>query len=247
VQMNYVADNVMEGRPQYDADNWKNGGVIGKNISEMKLDKPFCESFITEQSAKDAYESVMADVGANYPKYDAIDARTVKDVLRRGFSYKGSKAGLPGIPDSQNDVGPYPDLKGGEAPADSDHDGMPDEWEKANGLNPNDPADAAQDADGDGLTGLQEYLAGTSPTNSASSFRIISVATEDNDVRVTWTTGPGKTNALERTAGVAGSFATNSFTAIFTVTNTIGTATNYLDIGAATNSPARYYRVRLVP
>jgi hypothetical protein len=34
---------------------------------------------------------------------------------------------------------------------------------------------------------------------------------------------------------------------IFIVTNTVGSTTNYLDSGAATNKPARYYRVRLVP
>jgi hypothetical protein len=34
---------------------------------------------------------------------------------------------------------------------------------------------------------------------------------------------------------------------IFTATNTVGTTTNYLDVGAATNVPAFYYRVRLVP
>ena len=40
---------------------------------------------------------------------------------------------------------------------------------------------------------------------------------------------------------------TNNSIAIFTVTNTVGTTTNYLDVGGATNKPARYYRVRLVP
>ena len=53
----------------------------------------------------------------------------------------------------------------------------------------------------------------------------------------------GKTNALERTAGSL----TNFFTGIFTVTNTVGPSTNYLDAGAATNVPAFYYRIRLVP
>ncbi len=46
---------------------------------------------------------------------------------------------------------------------DGDHDGMPDEWELAHGLNPHDPSDALQDPDGDGLTNLQEYQHGTDP------------------------------------------------------------------------------------
>ena len=46
---------------------------------------------------------------------------------------------------------------------DSDGDGMPDDWELDNGLNPNDSDDAAFDPDGDGLSNLQEYLNGTDP------------------------------------------------------------------------------------
>ena len=61
-------------------------------------------------------------------------------------------------------------------------------------------------------------------------------------------TGSGRTNALQATAGNAsGGYNPINFTDIFTVTNTVGTTTNYLDTGAATNVPARYYRVRLVP
>lgn len=48
---------------------------------------------------------------------------------------------------------------------DSDGDGIPDEWEKRYGLNPNDPNDANADADGDGFTNLEEYQAGTDPTD----------------------------------------------------------------------------------
>ena len=46
---------------------------------------------------------------------------------------------------------------------DSDGDGMTDVWETANGLNPNNAADASQDADGDGLTNLQEFGYNTDP------------------------------------------------------------------------------------
>jgi hypothetical protein len=159
LQQYYIADNVMEGHPQYNPDNWKNGGIKDPqgHAAVMKLDEPFCPSYITEQSAADAYKSVMADVGCNYPKYDAVDERTIKDVLRRGFTYKGSKSGAPGIIDSQADVGGWPEIKGGEPPADSDHDGMPDEWEKANKLNTKDPADGNAVGQG-GYTNLERYL-----------------------------------------------------------------------------------------
>jgi phosphatidylinositol-3-phosphatase len=103
------------------------------------------------------------------------------------------------------------------------------------------------DPDGDGQNNTAEFLAGTDPTDSASVFQIISIARVDTDVLVTWTMGNGKTNALQRTDGVGGSYSTNNFADIFIVTNTVGTVTNYVDIGAATNVPALYYRVRLVP
>ncbi len=102
------------------------------------------------------------------------------------------------------------------------------------------------DPDGDGFSNEQEFLTGTDPTDSASLFGITAITQLSTNILITWQTGPGKTNALERSSGTAGSYS-NNFAAIFTVTNTVGTTTNYLDIGVATNSPARYYRVRLVP
>jgi PKD repeat protein len=109
-------------------------------------------------------------------------------------------------------------------------------------------ADPNADPDGDGLSNMAEFLAGTDPTNSASALRITSVTPTLNDVVITWTYGPGKTNALQETAGAGdGSYQTNNFADVFVVTNTIGMVTNYLDAGAATNFPGRYYRIRLVP
>ncbi len=132
--------------------------------------------------------------------------------------------------------------------ADADGDGIPNGYEQAHGLDPLNPADASADNDGDGFSNLQEYLAGTDPNSSASAFRITNISQTGNNVLVTWMMGPGKTNALQVTSGTGGgTYATNGFANLFIVTNTVGTITNYLDLGGATNRPARYYRVRLVP
>ena len=102
---------------------------------------------------------------------------------------------------------------------------------------------ASGDPDGDGLTNLQEFQAGSNPV-----IDIKAITKEANDIRVTWQAAASKTNALQRTTGDAsGSYRTNNFADIFIVTNNIGSVTNYLDMGAATNVPAFYYRVRLVP
>jgi hypothetical protein len=86
------------------------------------------------------------------------------------------------------------------------------------------------------------------PIAGPAPFRITAITRTGNDIRVTWTMSPGQTNALQRTAGAPnGSYSTNNFAPIFTITNTVGSVTNYLDVGGATNKPSRYYRVRLVP
>jgi hypothetical protein len=70
------------------------------------------------------------------------------------------------------------------------------------------------------------------------------VIQEGNDIRVTWATAPGKTNALQRATS---NFSTNSFSNIFIVTNTVGSITNYLDVGSVTNAPSVFYHGRLIP
>lgn len=131
---------------------------------------------------------------------------------------------------------------------DVDSDGLPNGYEQSHGFDPLDPADAGADPDGDGFSNLLEYREGTDPNDiNSSPFRVTAIEREDNDVRVTWLIGLGRTNALERSAGDASGSYSNNFVAIFTVTNATGVVTNYLDTGAATNVPVFYYRVRLIP
>ncbi len=60
--------------------------------------------------------------------------------------------------DSQDEVGGWPKLKSKPASKDADRDGMADAWEKANNLDPKNPADRNGDTDKDGYTNLEEYL-----------------------------------------------------------------------------------------
>jgi hypothetical protein len=89
-----------------------------------------------------------------------VDVRVIESVRT------GKTITKTGILETPADVGGWPNYKADTVPSDSDSDGMPDEWEKKHGLNPNDPGDAAKDADGDGYTNVEEYLNGTDPTKA---------------------------------------------------------------------------------
>jgi len=111
---------------------------------------------------------------------------------------------------------------------------------------------AAPDADplGKGMSNTNQFLAGLNPTNSASALRIISILPQGYDVVITWTTAGVRTNAVQATAGDANGGYTNTFSDIsgsIIIPVSGDTTTNYTDVGGATNTPSRYYRIRLVP
>ena len=111
-------------------------------------------------------------------------------------------------------------------------------------------ADPNADPDGDGQNNLAEFLTGTNPTNAASAFRIISAMQHSNDVVITWTTAGGFTNSVQTAAGDASGGYTTNFTDLsgsLIISGSGDITTNYVDGGGATNVPARYYRIRLVP
>ena len=105
---------------------------------------------VTTTSPAQAKIDVLADAGASFPSRDIIDARIVTDVIdKTGHSISTT--------DDQPE-GAWPTLNSLPAPTDTDQDGMPDEWELAVCLNPNDAGDRNGDRDGDGYTNLEEYL-----------------------------------------------------------------------------------------
>jgi pectin methylesterase-like acyl-CoA thioesterase/PKD repeat protein len=107
-------------------------------------------------------------------------------------------------------------------------------------------AAANADPDGDGQSNSAEFEAGTNPTNSASSFRIISTTRLTTDVVITWSTAGGRTNLVQVTTG---NYNTNfnDLSSLIIITGSGDQTTNYTDSGGATNAPSRYYRVRLAP
>ena len=101
----------------------------------IKLDEPIDAGEVTTHSATVAFEKVVAYAGASY-KRDAVDERYAQEAIDGTATYTGSVTGKKGIIDTQNDVGGWPELAKGTKPTDSDKDGMPDDWETTNGLNP---------------------------------------------------------------------------------------------------------------
>ena len=95
------------------------------------------------QTAEKAYELVLQKVGASY-KRDTLDARIINDVKLGKGGMIDVQGGFPHGTPFEATVKAWPTLKALPAPKDSDSDGMPDEWEKKNKLNPNDKKDATQ-------------------------------------------------------------------------------------------------------
>ncbi|MFH6993967.1 polysaccharide lyase family 1 protein [Flavobacterium sp. FlaQc-48] len=167
MQRYYFNGNVMPG--YFDEKSQEKGRKMTVSNKEMVnyetfVDKPFFPSFVTTQSARAAYKDVLSNVGANQPFFDKHDKRIVEETLKGTYTYKGSKSGLGGMIDNEADAGGWPNFATETRPADfdTDHDGLPNWWEKAFGLNENSKAgdfsDANSDTDKDGFTQLDNYL-----------------------------------------------------------------------------------------
>ncbi len=91
---------------------------------------------------------------------------------------------------------------------------------------------------------MQEYLAGTDP-NGGPTLRILRLAVTNSDMVITWQTAGGKTNVVQASEMVGATYTDISPNLL--IPGTGDTTTNWLDSGATTNWPARFYRIRLVP
>ena len=141
------------------SDNWSKCISKFNTVAQVRSNSPLFPISVTPLSADEAYADVLANVGATKPKLDPIDTRIIKEAKNGSYTYTGSKDGLRGIIDAQTDAGGYPTIASGTAPADADHDGMPDAWETKHGLNPNDAEDRNNsNLSLDQYTNLEMYL-----------------------------------------------------------------------------------------
>ena len=166
----YFSGNVMEGSES--KDNWqlvsnKTPFTVEQQQSSKRLlpqsevggfpaDIPLADFLIKPESAKKAYEHVLAKAGTIHR--DAVEQRIVDEVRNGTALYQGVTAHKKGIIDSPADVGGWPTVWDREPLLDSDHDGMPDSWERANGLDSTNPEDRNLVVSKEGYTALEVYL-----------------------------------------------------------------------------------------
>ena len=166
-QAYYVTGNIRESTGKaktqdHQGDTYKYTLSGGQQLDwTVFVDKPFFESYATVETATQAFQNVLSDVGCNQPELDNHDSRMIQETLWGTTSTVGSKSKKKGLIDHEDDAGGFAALNIIDAawPADwdSDQDGVPDWYERVVGTDP-----AVVDNNGDvnqnDYTNLEDYL-----------------------------------------------------------------------------------------
>ena len=128
----------------------RNGGQFAKRLQPHTYTAQELPYPVIIQSADAAKNAVLAKAGPR--PLDSVDTRLL------GNFYDGGGYSLSNVGDFDNYSLSPANLQPYTVPQDSDNDGMPNDWEVAHGLNPNNPADNVQDRDGDGYTNIEEWI-----------------------------------------------------------------------------------------
>ena len=123
--------------------------VVAEDQRRFIVETPFGAPAIRTSSPQQAYEEVLANAGATKPERDMVDKRTIDLVKeRRGKLLRNDPL----------EVGGWPELASGTPYPDADMDGIADDWEQSNGMDPANAGDGQEDRDEDGWTNLEEFL-----------------------------------------------------------------------------------------
>ncbi|WP_319226920.1 T9SS type A sorting domain-containing protein [Draconibacterium orientale] len=146
----YINGNIATASDQVTQDNWEGVNMHstfstyapGVTKNDIKAEMEYETGEVITHSAEEAFLKVLDFAGASLA-YDSVDIRILNETATGTVTFTdGGNGSTNGLIDTQGAVGGWPLLKSNEAPDDSDEDGMPNDWEVAQGLNPNNPADA---------------------------------------------------------------------------------------------------------
>lgn len=143
----FLSGNYMYGSADVTNDNWKGSTQTGSNVKATSRWTEDLTALDNEQTAEQAYETVLAKAGCSLRR-DAVDTRVANEVRNGGGK----------LVNSPDEAGGYPKLESATAPVDTDHDGMPDDWENANGLDRLSPNDGKLNTIDQNYTNLEVYL-----------------------------------------------------------------------------------------
>lgn len=157
----YVDGNYVDGSSEVTASNWL--GVTMNNGTEAdavtaKLSSAFPVVAIQTYSASEAYDQVLKGAGAVLPKRDTLDQRIINDVKHGTGRFIDVQGGYPHGTAYELTVTAWPTLESLPAPVDTDNDGIPDAWEKKNGLNMHDASDASAYTLSKKYTNIEVYI-----------------------------------------------------------------------------------------
>lgn len=158
----YVSGNYVDQSNEVSSKNLR-GVHMDKKAIEGDLEKaivniPFPSMSITASTAEKSYMEVLRSAGASLPKRDTLDQRIIQDVIKRTGRIIDVQGGFAhGTPYELSNKA-WPMLRSLPTPKDTDRDGIPDEWEKKQGLNPADPKDASAYTLDKNYTNIEIYI-----------------------------------------------------------------------------------------
>lgn len=163
----FVEGNVVDGAEDITKNNWL-GIHMGNDGTEddkkeTVIDKAFPAEAIPSESALRSFELILAKGGASLPVRDTMDQRLIKNVKERTGRIIDVQGGYPHGTEYEQTINAWPTLRSIPAPMDTDRDGMPDNWEKKNGLNPSDPADSSLFKLSKTYTNVEVYINSITP------------------------------------------------------------------------------------
>jgi pectate lyase len=157
----YVEGNYVDGAADMTKNNrlgifMGNGGTEDDKRAAV-INQPHAAENINTQTAEQAYAAVLEKAGASFRR-DTLDARIISNVRNRTGQFIDVQGGFPHGTAYELTVNAWPALRSLPAPTDTDKDGIPDEWEKKNGLNPADAKDASLFTLAKGYTNIEYYI-----------------------------------------------------------------------------------------